>query len=115
MATAKHRAIDRIRRDANLVRKYEQIGRDLLAREAPGPDDLEARMDADVGDDLLALIFTACHPALSTDARVALTLKVVGALSTEEIARAFLLPVPTMAQRIVRAKRVRGPRARRAH
>ncbi len=103
MSTAKHRAIDRVRRDGTLATKYEQLGRDILARESG--TDVEQRMDEDVGDDLLGLIFTACHPILSTEGRVALTLKAVGGLSTEEIARAFLVPTPTIAQRIVRAKR----------
>lgn len=102
MSTAKHRAIDRIRRDATLARKYEQLGRELVIAEEPGS---ALEPDEDMGDDLLRLIFTACHPVLATEARVALTLRVVGGLTTEEIARAFLVPVPTMAQRIVRAKR----------
>ncbi|MGH2500006.1 MAG: RNA polymerase sigma factor [Candidatus Limnocylindria bacterium] len=96
MGTAKHRAIDRLRRNARLERKHEQLGRDLAIR-------LETTTD--LGDDLLRLIFAACHPVLPTDARVALTLRLLGGLTTEEIARAFLVPVPTIAQRIVRAKR----------
>jgi predicted RNA polymerase sigma factor len=104
MATAKHRAVDQFRRNARLRQKQEVLARDLETRgdtDAPDPDAL----DDDIGDDLLRLIFTACHPVLSTEARVALTLRVVGGLTTEEIARAFLVPVPTIAQRIVRAKR----------
>ena len=103
MSTAKHRAIDQIRRSKTLERKYEQIGREL--ERAEEGTDLETAMDEDMGDDVLSLIFTACHPVLATDARVALTLRVVGGLTTEEIARAFLVPLPTMAQRLVRAKR----------
>jgi RNA polymerase sigma factor (sigma-70 family) len=103
MAAAKHRAIDHFRRSKLLERKHEQLGYELpLAQELP---DLDASLDDDVGDDLLRLIFTSCHPVLSTDARVALTLRLLGGLTTEEIARAFLVPEPTIAQRIVRAKR----------
>ena len=105
MATAKHRAIDRLRRRKMLERKHGQIGRDLEARQLTPAASLEAAMDDDVGDDLLRLMFTACHPALQTDARVALTLRLLGGLSTQEIARAFLVAEPTIAQRIVRAKR----------
>ncbi len=107
MATAKHRAIDGMRRDANLRRKTEELGRDLEEQQMTPPD-LEAAMDDQIGDDLLTLIFTTCHPVLSTDARVALTLRMLGGLSTDEIARAFLVPEPTLAQRIVRAKRTLG-------
>jgi RNA polymerase sigma factor (sigma-70 family) len=103
-ATAKHRAIDAMRRDANLRRKQEEIGRDLEVQQMTPPD-LEAAMDDQIGDDLLTLIFTTCHPVLSADARVALTLRMLGGLTTEEIARAFLVPEKTLAQRIVRAKR----------
>jgi RNA polymerase sigma-70 factor, ECF subfamily len=103
MATAKHRAIDLLRRGKRLDRKHEELGRELEA-EAAAPD-LEAAIDDDVGDDLLRLVFIACHPVLSTEARVALTLRLLGGLKTEEIARAFLVPEPTVAQRIVRAKR----------
>ena len=103
MSTAKHRAIDRIRRDTTLSRKHEELGRQLVAEEEG--QDLETRIDEEMGDDLLTLIFTACHPILATEARVALTLRVVGGLTTEEIARAFLVPAATMSQRIVRAKR----------
>jgi len=109
MATAKNRALDRLRRDRSLVGKLEQIGHDLEAQEALIVPDFvdaldEARAD-EIGDDLLRLIFTACHPVLSTEARVALTLKLLGGLTTHEIARAYLVPEPTVAQRIVRAKR----------
>jgi RNA polymerase sigma-70 factor (ECF subfamily) len=103
MATAKHRAIDMFRRRKLLERKHEELGYEIEAgREAP---DLDAALDDDVGDDLLRLVFTACHPVLSTEARLALTLRLIGGLTTEEIARAFLASEPTIAQRIVRAKR----------
>jgi RNA polymerase sigma factor (sigma-70 family) len=105
MATAKRRAIDRLRRSKRLERKHEEIGRDLEARQRLAVADFEAAADDDVGDDLLRLIFTACHPVLASEARVALTLRLLGGLSTEEIARAFLVPEATIAQRIVRAKR----------
>src|SRR5687768_8596644 len=109
MTTAKNRALDRLRRDKVLEAKLEQIGHDLEAQEALIVPDFVDALDAaradEIGDDLLRLIFTACHPVLSTDARVALTLKLLGGLSTAEIARAFLVPEPTIAQRIVRAKR----------
>ncbi len=105
MATAKRRAIDELRRGKRLERKHEELGHTLEARQALAVQDLEAALDEDVGDDLLRLILTACHPVLSTDARVALTLRLLGGLTTEEIARAFLVPEPTVAQRIVRAKR----------
>jgi RNA polymerase sigma factor (sigma-70 family) len=104
-ATAKHRAIDRLRRDALAERKRDQLGRELEVDRSPDESDLAAALDDDIGDDLLSLIFTACHPVLSTDARVALTLRLVGALTTAEIARAFLASESTVAQRIVRAKR----------
>src|SRR5271165_5462478 len=104
MATAKHRAIDRFRRGARLERKLDEVGRELAAKEMAAPD-LVSALDDDVGDDLLRLIFISCHPMLSTEARVALTLRLLGGLTTAEIARAFLLPEPTIAQRIVRAKR----------
>ena len=103
MGTAKHHAIDLIRRRQTLERKHEEIGRD--AERAQENIDLDAAIEDDVGDDLLGLIFMACHPVLSKDARVALTLRVLGGLTTEEIARAFLVPASTVAQRIVRAKR----------
>jgi RNA polymerase sigma-70 factor, ECF subfamily len=105
MATAKHRAIDMIRRGKRLERKQEELARDLDIRQELAAPDLAAEMDDDIGDDLLRLVFTTCHPVLSTEARVALTLRLVGGLKTEEIARAFLVPEPTVAQRIVRAKR----------
>src|SRR5216117_1061370 len=105
MATAKHRAIDLWRRNKLVERKHEELGRELEARQEMAVPDLDAALDDDVGDDLLRLVFTACHPVLSTEARVALTLRLLGGLTTEEIARAFLAPEPTVAQRIVRAKR----------
>lgn len=109
MTTAKHRALDRLRREKNLASKLEQIGLDLEAREALVVPDFVDALDAarqdDIGDDLMRLVFTACHPLLSPEARVALTLKLLGGLTTAEIARAYLVPEPTIAQRIVRAKR----------
>jgi RNA polymerase sigma-70 factor, ECF subfamily len=106
MATAKHRAIDALRRGKLVERKHEQLGRAIAEREQAVPDMAAAIDDAAVGgDDLLRLVFTCCHPVLSAEAQVALTLRLLGGLSTEEIARAFLVPEPTMAQRIVRAKR----------
>lgn len=105
MAAAKNRAIDRVRRERMLKRKHEEMGRELEARQAEPTDDLDAALDDDIGDDLLRLVFTTCHPVLSTEARVALTLRLLGGLSTDEIARAFLVSEPTVAQRIVRAKR----------
>ncbi len=105
MATAKHRAIDLLRRRERLERKYQELGRELELEQERAEPDLDADLDDDIGDDLLSLVFTACHPVLSTDARVALTLRLVGGLTTEEIARAFLVPEATIAQRIVRAKR----------
>jgi RNA polymerase sigma factor (sigma-70 family) len=105
MAAAKHRAIDLLRRKKLVERKHEELGYELeSARQQPALD-LEAALDDDVGDDLLRLMFTACHPVLSSEARVALTLRLLGGLTTGEIARAFLAPEPTIAQRIVRAKR----------
>jgi RNA polymerase sigma factor (sigma-70 family) len=114
MAAAKHRAIDYFRRNTRLERKHEELGREgvvqkiglreVRAGEAQ-MDDIEAALDDDVGDDLLRLVFVSCHPVLSTEARVALTLRLLGGLTTDEIARAFLVPEPTIAQRIVRAKR----------
>ena len=105
MAAAKHRAIDRWRREKLLERKHQELGDDLEARQEMAVADFEASLDDDVGDDLLRLVFTACHPILSTEARVALTLRLLCGLTTEEIARAFLTSEPTIAQRIVRAKR----------
>jgi RNA polymerase sigma-70 factor (ECF subfamily) len=104
MSAAKHRAIDFLRRNKRLERKHEDLGYLLEAEQRAAPD-FETSMDDPVGDDLLRLIFTACHPVLSAEARVALTLRLLGGLTTVEIARAFLLPEPTIAQRIVRAKR----------
>ncbi|HEV8633523.1 MAG TPA: RNA polymerase sigma factor [Chloroflexota bacterium] len=105
MATAKHRAIDLFRRNKVFERKHEELGRELEAEQEGTGQDLDAALDDDIGDDLLRLMFTACHPVLTTEARVALTLRLLGGLTTEEIARAFLVPEPTVAQRIVRAKR----------
>jgi RNA polymerase sigma factor (sigma-70 family) len=105
MATAKHRAIDHFRRNKLLERKHEELGHELEVKQETAAAELEAALDDDVGDDLLSLVFTACHPVLSTEARVALTLRLLGGLTTEEIARAFLVPEATIAQRIVRAKR----------
>ena len=109
MTTAKRRALDRLRQDALHARKQEELGHDIEALQAHvEPDFVDALAEAsedDIGDDLLRLVFTACHPVLSTDARVALTLRLLGGLTTDEIARAFLVPEATMAQRIVRAKR----------
>ena len=105
MATAKHRAIDMHRHSKLLERKHEQMVPELEERQELSVSDLDTALDDDIGDDLLRLMFTACHPVLSTDARVALTLRLLGGLTTDEIARAFLVPEPTVAQRIVRAKR----------
>jgi len=105
MATAKHRAIDLLRRGKMLDRKHEEVGFELEARQEMAVPDLDAAIDDDIGDDLLRLVFISCHPVLSREARVALTLRLLGGLTTEEIARAFLVPEPTIAQRIVRAKR----------
>src|SRR6188768_749245 len=106
-ATAKHRALNSLRRGKMLARKHDELGYELEAQAEPHKliEQLEAQLDDDVGDDLLRLIFTSCHPLLSTEARVALTLRLLGGLTTDEIARAFLAPEPTIAQRIVRAKR----------
>jgi RNA polymerase sigma-70 factor (ECF subfamily) len=104
MAAAKHRAIDLLRRNKRLQRKHEELGYQLEAEQMAVPD-FDATIDDPVGDDLLRLIFTACHPVLSAEARVALTLRLLGGLTTDEIARAFLVSEPTVAQRIVRAKR----------
>jgi RNA polymerase sigma factor (sigma-70 family) len=105
MAAAKHRAIDTFRRTKLLERKHEELGRELDARQEAAVASLESAIDDHVGDDLLRLIFVACHPVLTAEARVALTLRLLGGLTTDEIARAFLVPEPTIAQRIVRAKR----------
>ena len=105
MAAAKHRAIDHFRRNKLLERKHEELGHELEADREDTADNLVAALDDDIGDDLLRLVFTACHPVLSTEARVALTLRLLGGLTTEEIARAFLVSESTIAQRIVRAKR----------
>ncbi|MGC1836328.1 MAG: sigma-70 family RNA polymerase sigma factor, partial [Candidatus Acidiferrales bacterium] len=104
MATAKRRAIDHFRRNTRLERKHEELGREFAEREMAVPD-FEQALDDDIGDDLLRLVFISCHPVLSTEARLALTLRLLGGLTTDEIARAFLVPEPTIAQRIVRAKR----------
>jgi RNA polymerase sigma factor (sigma-70 family) len=105
MAAAKNRAIDHFRRHKRIERKHEELGRELDAARENVVEELDAALDDDVGDDLLRLVFTACHPVLTTEARVALTLRLLGGLTTDEIARAFLVPEPTIAQRIVRAKR----------
>lgn len=105
MATAKHRAIDRMRRNKLQRSKYEEVGYELEEAQEATATTVEDFVDDDIGDDLLRLVFTACHPVLSTEAHVALTLRLLGGLTTEEIARAFLVPEPTVAQRIVRAKR----------
>ncbi len=105
MQAAKHRAIDFFRRSKLLDRKHEELGYELDAVQERSIPDFEAALDDDVKDDLLRLVFTACHPILSTEARVALTLRLLGGLTTDEIARAFLVSEPTIAQRIVRAKR----------
>ena len=113
MTTAKHRAIDELRRDKLLVGKHEELARDVASGQEERSADLEERIARDLdegnlGDDLLRLIFTACHPVLSSEARVAMTLRLLGGLTTAEIARAFLVPEPTIAQRIVRAKKTLG-------
>ncbi|MDQ1729206.1 MAG: hypothetical protein QOD33_1331, partial [Pyrinomonadaceae bacterium] len=109
MATAKHRAIDQLRRRTLHERKHEELGRVLESEQAAAARELVTRLiassDDEIGDELLRLVFIACHPVLSTEARVALTLRLLGGLTTEEIARAFLVPEPTVAQRIVRAKK----------
>ena len=105
MATAKHRAVDLLRRRKALERKHEELGHELQVEQGATGEDLDLALDDAIGDDLLSLVFVACHPALSTEARVALTLRLLGGLTTGEIARAFLVPEPTVAQRIVRAKR----------
>jgi RNA polymerase sigma factor (sigma-70 family) len=105
MATAKRRAIDELRRNKRWHAKQDALGYEIATRAEFAAPDLDAALDDDVGDDLLRLVFTSCHPVLATEARVALTLRLLGGLTTVEIARAFLLPEPTIAQRIVRAKR----------
>jgi RNA polymerase sigma factor (sigma-70 family) len=105
MATAKHRAIDLLRRNKRLERKHEELGREIEAKQEMAVPDLEAAIDDNVGDDLLRLVFISCHPVLTSEARVALTLRLLGGLTADEIARAFLVPEATVAQRIVRAKR----------
>ncbi|MET0755579.1 MAG: sigma-70 family RNA polymerase sigma factor, partial [Pseudoxanthomonas sp.] len=105
MATAKHRAIDRLRRLKLQQRKHEELGHELERDWEDATAEFEADMDDDIGDDLLRLVFTACHPVLSMEARVALTLRMLGGLTTDEIARAYLVSESTVAQRIVRAKR----------
>jgi RNA polymerase sigma-70 factor, ECF subfamily len=105
MATAKHRAIDAFRRNKVIERKHEELGREIEARQRTAVLGLDTALDDKVGDDLLRLMFISCHPILATEARVALTLRLLGGLTTDEIARAFLVAEPTVAQRIVRAKR----------
>jgi RNA polymerase sigma-70 factor (ECF subfamily) len=105
MAVAKHRAIDWLRRSKLFDQKQGELAHELQSRQERAVADFETAIDDDIGDDLLRLVFTACHPVLSPEARVALTLRLLGGLTTEEIARAFLVPEPTVAQRIVRAKR----------
>ena len=105
MATAKYLAIDALRRNRRLERKHEQLAREIGIQLAMDASDLESELDDQVGDDVLSLMFMCCHPVLSTDARTALTLRLLGGLTTTDIARAFLVPEPTVAQRIVRAKR----------
>src|SRR6202011_3844681 len=103
--SAKNRAIDLLRRGKLLDRKHQELGHEIEARGEPAAPDLDAAIDDDISDDLLRLIFTACHPVLSADARVALTLRLLGGLTTDEVARAYLMPIATIQQRIVRAKR----------
>lgn len=105
MTTAKHRAIDRLRRHQLQQRKHEELGYEIELHQQVGEEDIVDSLDDPIGDDLLRLVFTACHPVLSQDARVALTLRLLGGLTTDEIARAFLVPEATIAQRIVRAKK----------
>lgn len=105
MATAKHRAIDLWRRNKLLERKHQEFGRELQAQQEMAVPDFDAAIDDNIGDDLLRLVFISCHPVLASEARVALTLRLLGGLTTDEIARAFLVSEPTVAQRIVRAKR----------
>ena len=105
MGAAKHRAIDYFRRNKMLERKHEEIGRELEEKQEESADDIVESLDDDIGDDLLRLVFIACHPVLPREARIALTLRLLGGLTTDEIARAFLSAEPTIAQRIVRAKK----------
>jgi RNA polymerase sigma factor (sigma-70 family) len=106
MATAKHRAIDHFRRNKLLERKHEELGRELKTQQEAAVANFDtANLEHDIEDDLLRLVFVSCHPVLTTEGRVALTLRLLGGLTTEEIARAFLVPEPTIAQRIVRSKR----------
>jgi RNA polymerase sigma factor (sigma-70 family) len=105
MTIAKRKAIDLVRRKENYQRKLAELGHDLETTGEGVEDEVDAALDGDIEDDLLRLVFTACHPVLSTEARVALTLRLLGGLKTDEIARAFLVPEATIAQRIVRAKR----------
>src|SRR4051812_36986461 len=105
MATAKHRAIDTFRRSERIERKHEELGHELESRRETMVGELDEAIDDDIGDDLLRLVFMSCHPVLSREARTALTLRLLGGLTTDEIARAFLVPEPTIAQRTVRAKR----------
>jgi RNA polymerase sigma factor (sigma-70 family) len=105
MSAAKHRGIDLLRRNKRLERKHEELGRELQAQQEMSVSDFDTVLDDDFGDDLLRLVFISCHPVLPTEARVALTLRLLGGLTTEEIARAFLVSEATVAQRIVRAKR----------
>ena len=110
MATAKHRAIDTFRRTERIERKHEELGRELESRQELAVPDMDAALDDDIGDDLLRLVFMSCHPVLPREARTALTLRLLGGLTTDEIARAFLVPEATVAQRIVRAKRTLSER-----
>ena len=105
MTSAKHRAIDLFRRNKLLEQKHRELGYELEIEQETAQPDFDGALDDDIGDDLLRLVFTACHPILSTESRIALTLRLLGGLTTDEIARAFLVPEPTIAQRIVRAKR----------
>jgi RNA polymerase sigma-70 factor, ECF subfamily len=105
MAAAKNRAIDLLRRNKRVERKHEELGHELATQQESAASDLDDALDDEVGDDLLRLVFTACHPVLSSEARAALTLRLLGGLTVEEIARAFLVPEATVAQRMVRAKR----------
>ncbi len=110
MAAAKNRAIDLFRRTRRLERKHDELGRELKSQQETAVPDFETTLDDNIGDDLLRLMFISCHPVLPTEGRVALTLRLLGGLTTEEIARSFLVPEPTVAQRIVRAKRTLSER-----